>query len=86
MNNNVYEMVLDLKNTCYDNGDTNARLGVLHNFVDAEDINSAEKDYRNSSIDTDTIRMIFGWGKSPRAIQIRERREAEKNNDAGTDK
>ena len=87
MNNNVRDLVSDLKDMNYDNGDLNARVGILRNFVDDEDVKSAENNipYHTPSIDTDTIRKIFNWGMCPRARQIMEKREAEKNNDAGSD-
>jgi len=87
MNNNIKCMVDDLANTNYNLGAISARVDALHKFVDTEDTRSAESNsmYHTPSIDTNAIRMIFGWDECYDAIKIRREREAREKEDAGAD-
>ena len=87
MTDNIKNLVDDLTSANYDLGAISARVDTLHKFVDGEDTMSAENNspYHTPSIDTNAIRMIFGWNECYEAIKIRRQREAKEKDDAGSD-
>ena len=77
MEDNIRNLIKELTNITYENGSINARIKVLHNLLDGEEVRCAERGY-SPNIDTEVIRSIFGWSECHEARGIRQRKEAEK--------